>query len=208
MKDLITDLSPVNVSKLPSQAVFYFEELHRLIVDCIVTNLDGTKMPLEQGAEIALRMFERVKSRERKIMLVGNGGSAAVASHEALDFWNAGKIRAMSFSDSSQLTCLSNDYGYENVYSRAVEMFADPGDLLIGISSSGKSINILNAVEAARAKECSVVTFSGFATDNPLRTVGDLNFYLQSTSYGHVEVGHLSLIHYLTDMVKMGRGGL
>ncbi|MBZ0187822.1 MAG: SIS domain-containing protein [Candidatus Obscuribacterales bacterium] len=207
MRDVRIDAKPANLSLLANPVISYFEELHSLIVDCEITNLTGSTMTLEQGADIALRMFERVRSRERKIMLIGNGGSAAVASHEALDFWNAGKIRATSFNDYAQLTCLSNDYGYENVYSKAVEMFADPGDTLIAISSSGRSVNILNAVEAARVKQCSVITFSGFEIDNPLRSVGDLNFYLKSTSYGQVEVGHLSLIHYLTDMVKMNRRG-
>ncbi len=208
MSEVRIDFTPISLKGAPVSVSNYFQELDRLILSCIVTDADGAPMSLDHGCAEALIMFDELKASGRKIMLVGNGGSAAIASHEALDFWNAGAIKATAFNDSAQLTCLSNDYGYDLVYSKAVEMFADPGDLLIAISSSGKSVNILNAVSAARAKNCSVITYSGFAQENPLRAGGDLNFYLQSTSYGHVEVGHLALIHYLTDMVKMNTRGI
>lgn len=135
-------------------------------------------------------------------MLIGNGGSAAIASHQALDFWHAGSVRAMAFSDSALLTCMSNDYGYENVFAKSIEMFADSRDVLIAISSSGCSPNITRAVQVARAKECDVITFSGFDKDNSLRSLGDLNFYVASNVYGYVEIAHLALIHTVADMIK------
>lgn len=186
----------------------YFNQLHSLITNCSVTSLSKYRLTLEQGAELAVEMVSRVKASGNKIILVGNGGSAAIASHQALDFWNAGGIKAMSFSDSAQLTCLSNDYGYENAFKKGIEIFAEPKDMLIAISSSGESPNILNAVNAAREKECGVITFSGFEADNNLRASGDLNFYIDSTSYGLVEVSHLALIHYLTDTVKENSRGV
>lgn len=202
MNRMITGFKPASITQAPTPAAVYFEELHQVISSCIVTIYDGSIVSMDHAVDLALKEFDQVRSEDRKLILVGNGGSAAVANHEALDFWNAGKIRAIAFTSAAHLTCLSNDYGYENVYSKSIEMFADAGDILIAISSSGNSENILNAVKAARVKQCKIITFSGFAANNPLRKKGDLNFYLRSNSYGHVEVGHLSIIHYLTDMVK------
>jgi D-sedoheptulose 7-phosphate isomerase len=97
------------------------------------------------------------------------------------------------------LTCLSNDYGYEFVFEKQVEFHARKGDVLVAISSSGKSVNILNAVKAARKIGCSVMTFSGFDKQNPLAKLGDLNFYVDSKEYGFVEVGHVALMHAMLD---------
>ena len=111
----------------------------------------------------------------------------------------------MAFNDPSALTCLGNDLGYENVFAKQIDFHARPGDLLVGISSSGRSPNILNAVKSARARNCKVVTYSGFTEDNPLRSVGDINFFVHSKEYGFVEVAHLALCHAVLD-IDMGWG--
>ena len=116
-----------------------------------------------------------------KIIFIGNGGSAGIASHLAIDFSKNGGLRALAFNDPSALTCLGNDLGYENVFAKQLEFHARPGDLLIAISSSGTSPNILGAVKAARARDCKVVTFSGFTEDNDLRRTGDSIFTSRST---------------------------
>jgi D-sedoheptulose 7-phosphate isomerase len=115
-------------------------------------------------------------------------------------------MRAMAFNDAAQLTCLGNDFGYEHVFDKPVEMFADPGDVLVAISSSGRSENILRAARMARTLGVRVVTLSGFATDNPLRYLGDVNFYVPSKSYGQVEVTHLALLHGMLDAVGAAYG--
>lgn len=138
-----------------------------------------------------------------KIMLIGNGGSAGICSHMATDISKNGGMRATAFNDPAVLTCLSNDYGYEYVFQKQIEWHAATSDILIAISSSGQSKNILNAVEAARDRGCKIYTFSGFKPENPLRTMGDLNIYLDSLEYGFVEVGHLAVIHAALD-IKMG----
>jgi len=92
------------------------------------------------------------------------------------------------------------------VFEKPVEMFADEGDVLIAISSSGRSSNILAAVDRARQKACAIVTLSGFDSDNPLRRKGDVNFYVPSHSYGFVEISHLVLCHYIADQI-MDRNG-
>ena len=99
------------------------------------------------------------------------------------------------------LTCLGNDLGYNQVFAKQIELHARRGDLVIAISSSGRSENILNAVAAARTAECIVVTFSGFMPDNPLRSRGDVNFYTPSDRYGFVEIAHLTICHAILDYI-------
>jgi D-sedoheptulose 7-phosphate isomerase len=142
----------------------------------------------------------------RRIMLVGNGGSAGICSHLATDFSKNGGMRATAFNDGSALTCLANDYGYDHVFAKQIEWHAVEGDMLIAISSSGRSMNILNAVASARKLKCTVVTLSGFKPDNPLRASGDINIYFPSSEYGFVEVGHLAILHAALD-IQMGWQG-
>lgn len=135
-----------------------------------------------------------------KLMFIGNGGSAGITSHMAVDFSKNGSLRATAFNDGSMLTCLGNDLGYENVFAKQVEWQGREGDVLIAISSSGQSKNILNGVQAGRERGCRVITFSGFKDDNPLRESGDLNFYIRSGEYGFVELAHQALIHAILDL--------
>ena len=138
-------------------------------------------------------------------MFIGNGGSSGIASHLAIDFTKNGKLRSMAFNDAAALTCLGNDLGYEDVFAKQLEFHAWPGDLLIAISSSGRSPNILKAVSMARACNCQIVTYSGFSEDNDLRKTGDINFYVDSREYGFVEVSHVALCHAILD-IDMGWG--
>ena len=140
-------------------------------------------------------------------MLIGNGGSAAIASHMQNDLCKAVGVRAMVFNEPSLLTALSNDHGYGCVFERPTELWADNGDLLLAISSSGQSENILRAVRASVAQGCQVITFSGFGADNPLRRMGHLNFYVPSQVYGYVELVHSTLAHFLTDCAMKSQLG-
>jgi len=134
--------------------------------------------------------FRAVRSRRRKVIVVGNGGSSAMASHVAVDLTKAAGVRAVNFSNADLLTCLANDYGYPLWVEKALEFYSDPGDAVILISSSGRSLNILNGATAARRYGLHVVTFSGFDADNPLRSLGELNFWVDSHSYNTVEMAH------------------
>lgn len=133
--------------------------------------------------------------------IIGNGGSAAIASHMAEDYTKNGGVRMLAFNDAAMLTCFANDMGYENVFKSAIAYYAESKDLIIAISSSGKSENILNAVRCAAIKGCHIITFSGFNPDNPLRRLGNLNFYVPDDSYGNVEITHLSLLHAILDFI-------
>ena len=183
----------------------YFETLAGLLKDADATDGAKRKMALGDGCEWFRRMAHEAHNAGNKIMFVGNGGSAGICSHLAIDFSKNGGLRAMAFNDPSALTCLGNDLGYENVFAKQIELHGRAGDLLVAISSSGRSPNILNAVKAARAANCKVVTYSGFTEDNDLRSAGDVNFFVHSKEYGFVEVAHLALCHAVLD-IDMGWG--
>ena len=183
----------------------YFEGLAALFSSVEVTDLGQGRLELSHGVLTAVDLIATQTAVGRKVMFIGNGGSAAIASHQAVDFWKNGGMRAVAFNDSSLLTCIGNDFGYPQVFVKPVEMFADAGDVLVALSSSGRSENILSAVNTARKKECKVITMSGFAANAPLRLMGDLNFYVASDSYGHVEIVHLTLCHCILDTIMSRR---
>jgi D-sedoheptulose 7-phosphate isomerase len=143
--------------------------------------------------------LRRLRSDKNTLYIMGNGGSAAVASHAQVDFVNVAKINAQVLHESSLITCMANDFGYEQAYSRVLAQFIKTGDVLIAISSSGQSKNIGNAAQVAKERGVQVVTFTGFNAQNPLRQLGDFNFWLDSNDYGYVEVGHQSILHNLSD---------
>ncbi len=150
------------------------------------------------------KMLEDVRTREGFVWWVANGGSATLASHFAQDLFNKLKIRSLPFSDASLLTCQANDYGYDKAFPRMVEGFSKSGDLLIAISSSGKSANILGSVSVARQKSIPVISLSGFEKNNPLEQLKtDLSFYLPSSLYGIVETGHGVLLHAVVETLAL-----
>ena len=184
----------------------YFATLGDLLRGAEVTDRAAKSIALAEGCDWVRNAAHKAHSAGNKIIFVGNGGSAGIASHLAIDFSKNGGLRSLAFNDASALTCLGNDLGYENVFAKQLDFHARAGDLLIAISSSGRSPNILNAVKAARAHDCKVVTFSGFTEENDLRKSGDINFYVRSREYGFVEVAHLALCHAVLD-IDMGWGG-
>ena len=179
----------------------HFNNFIQLIRYIKVTTNEGNTADVYNTIEEVCRLIKSCAKRRGRIMFIGNGGSAAIASHMAIDFWKNGGIKSMAFNDSPLLTCISNDYGYQHVFEKPIEMFAETGDILFAISSSGKSENILKGVQAAQLKGCSVITLSGFDEDNPLRSMGICNFYVPSHEYGLVEVIHQYICHCILDVI-------
>lgn len=177
----------------------YFRELAELLQKTQVTAEDGTALMLADGTKKAVDLILAVKSAGSKIMLIGNGGSAAIVSHIQNDLCDSVGVRAIVFNEAPFLTAVANDHGYETFFDKALRLWGEPEDLLIAVSSSGKSKSILDAVKTAREKGIRILTFSGFFSENPLRQLGDLNFYVASQKYGYVETAHAVLGHYLTD---------
>ena len=150
-----------------------------------------------------VKIIMETKKSKKKVILVGNGGSAAMASHVSVDLTKICKIRAINFNEADLLTCFSNDYGYENWVQKAIFFYADKGDLLICISSSGQSKNIINGAKFAKKIGCKVVTLTGFDKMNKVRRIGHINLWLNSKNYNLIEMTHhtwlLSIVDFLAN---------
>ena len=149
-----------------------------------------------------IKKLRKLKKNKKKIIIAGNGGSAAIASHFSVDMTKNGNIRCINFNESDLLTCFSNDYGYENWTKAALKFYSDKGDLIILISSSGSSKNIINAANFAKKNKNYIVTFTGFSGKNPLSNKGNLNFIVNSKKYNHIENVHQYFLLLVVDLVK------
>jgi len=180
-------------------ATSYLQALAKLALGTQVTDQADAVISLDEGADRAVQLMLATGAASGKVMAIGNGGSAAIASHMQNDVCKAVEVRSLVFTEQPLLTALANDDGYETVFETPVKLWAEPGDLLVAISSSGRSQNILRAVKVATECRCEVITFSGFEADNPLRSMGAVNFYVASAAYGLVENVHGAVTHYITD---------
>jgi len=147
------------------------------------------------------RDLETVHGRGGKAMAMGNGASASIASHISTDLSKGAGIRTMNFNEANLITALSNDYGYENWMAKAIEIYGDPGDIVILVSSSGRSKNVIKAAGVARAMDIEVVTFSGFLSDNPLKQCGDINLWVDSKAYNIIENMHMVWLTAICDSI-------
>ena len=185
----------------------YFNRLVELLINTKVTDLHGNGLSLDEGMDRAVELINGARPTSAKVMVIGNGGSAAIASHLQNDLSKAVGVRSLVFNEPSLLTALSNDHGYSCIFERPIQMWAEKGDVLVAISSSGRSENIICGAQAAEEKGCHIITLSGFKPNNPLRKLGNLNFYIASESYGQVEVAHSTLTHLLSDMAMARSSG-
>ena len=169
----------------------YFDKFSKLLVD--YNHKDFLKID---------KIFKKVKRNKKKVIIVGNGGSAAMASHVSVDFTKMCNIRAVNFNEADLLTCFSNDYGYENWVQKAISFYADKKDLLICISSSGKSENIINGAKYGKKIGCKVVTLTGFSSKNKVKKIGHVNLWLDSQNNNFIEMIHhtwlLSIVDYVS----------
>lgn len=175
----------------------YFQSLVEVSRAIEITDGVGVALSVEEGARRAVDVVANVGSG--KVMLIGNGGSSAIASHVHNDLCKSVGVRAMVFTETPLLTATSNDESYSVAFERGVALWADPADVLVAISSSGNSQNIIRAVRAATERRCRTITLSGFNPANRLRGMGEVNFYVPSDVYGYVESTHMALAHFLTD---------
>ncbi len=149
----------------------------------------------------AIEMIKLTSQNGGKTIIAGNGGSAAIASHVSVDLTKNAKLRAINFNEANLLTCLSNDYGYERWLEKAIDFYADSRDLIILISSGGTSKNIINGGRRAKNIGLKVITFSGFNSDNPLRQLGDINFWVDSKAYNIIEMTHSIWLLAIVDKI-------
>lgn len=170
-----------------------------LISKTIYTDALQSLLDIEQAMQKVMHKLQKLRVNHATLYIIGNGGSAAVASHALIDFVNVAKLHVQVLHESSLITCMANDYGYENAYARVLKQCLKSDDMLIAISSSGKSLNICNAAKVAMSCGAGVITLTGFDPENTLRQLGHDNFWLNSSDYGYVEVGHQFILHNLSD---------
>lgn len=142
-----------------------------------------------------------VKKKKKKVVIFGNGGSAAIASHFSVDLTKIAKVRCVNFNEYDLITCFANDYGYENWMKMAINFYLDKGDILILVSSSGSSKNVLKAANFAKKKGIYLITFTGFKKNNPLTKKGKINIWVNSKVYNHVENIHQIQLLSIADLI-------
>jgi D-sedoheptulose 7-phosphate isomerase len=179
------------------------EKLSRILYQLSFLGYDGVEYSPDEGFKIWQELTIDVREKKRSIYLIGNGASASMASHFAADLTKNARLHTEVFTDLSLITAISNDIGYEWVFSEPLRSRAEKGDMLVAISSSGKSKNILRAVKVARKIGLKVITLSAMSPQNPLRSTGHLNIYIPSETYGYAESSHSAILHYWMDMMEL-----
>lgn len=162
----------------------------------------------EEGIDQWVEITKKMKAADRTIYFVGNGASAMMAGHMSADATKNGGLKCLFLSETALLTAVSNDISYNDVFSFPLRRFASEGDMLIAISSSGNSENIIRAIEAAKEKRMKIVTLTGLNKENRARKLGDINLYVPGKTYGIVEVCHQALLHcWLDKYLDIYEGG-
>lgn len=167
----------------------YYDEYFRLIFP------ENIESQFEKFKNIALD----IKNNDGKLMFAGNGASASISEHGAVDFTKQGGVRAVTFNEANLITCFSNDFGYDHWVSEAVKFYGKKDDVLVLISVSGESPSVINAAKVAKELEISVITFSGRDFNNSLKSLGDLNFWVDSHAYNIVECIHMIWVTTVID---------
>lgn len=178
----------------------YFDTVRRGLSHMSVTNGEGKCISSEEGLQQWAETAYRIQQETKGLMFFcGNGASASMAEHMSHDWFQNAVVNTATCAETTHLTAISNDIGYEEVFSYRIRRILSNRDMLIGISSSGNSPNIVNAIRAAKEKKAFIVTVSGMKEDNKIRRMGDLNFYVPLSSYGEVESAHAVLLHCALD---------
>ncbi len=179
----------------------YVDEIAKCLQSLAAT--DGNSNPIDN--EIAFAMWNdltvHIREQKKTIFLIGNGASASMASHVAADLAKNAHVHTEVFTDLALITAIANDLSFEEVFAEPLRRRLMLSDILVAISSSGKSINILNAVQTTKKLGGKVITLSAMSPDNPLRKEGELNFYVPAQSYGMAETCHAALLHYWIDQI-------
>lgn len=167
--------------------------------------LEKTIIQTSQGGftnmEAVIECFRIARKEGNVVFFIGNGGSAGIAIHMTADFLKNAQMRTVSMHNPATLTCLGNDFGMEFIFSKQLELLARPGDLMVAISSSGNSPNILRGIEMAKRNGAWVITLTGFRENNKARQLGDYNIYVPSMEYGIVESVHNIILQQTVDIL-------
>lgn len=185
----------------------YINELIHTLEKTRICVKSDTELDYDAGIQTLVACFTKHKMEDSQIFFIGNGGSSAIASHMTADFMKNGGMKTYSLYDNAVTTCMGNDYGYDFVFSRPLELLGQENDLLVAVSSSGNSQNIINAIKMANEKNMETITFTGFRKDNKAKQLGIINVYVPSEKYGIVESIHNLMLQQVVDMI-MERDGV
>jgi len=177
------------------------DQLNSALNGLSVKNTHGREISADEGFSALVNLSLNARSKNNKIFLIGNGASASMANHIAADLGKNARIYTEALTNVPHITATANDTSYNDIFAEFISLKMAKEDLLIAISSSGDSQNILNAVDNAKAKSGTIITFSGMKKSNYLRSSGHLNFYIPAQTYGLVETGHAALLHFWVDRV-------
>ena len=172
----------------------YLKEYNKSIYE-LINNVDSNLI------DQSVNLIKQSVHNKSKVYIVGNGGSASIASHVSVDFAKVANVPSATFNNSNLITCFANDYGYENWVVEAIKAYTNKNDILILISSSGTSKNIVNAAQYCKYEKIDFITLSGFNKDNPLSKLGNINFHIDSNVYNFIEMSHHIILLALVDMV-------
>ena len=192
------------MNDLGEEALSWLRKLAKLLEESTCRH-QGTSVSLDVGLKALLEIWSRQVAEDRSVFWIGNGGSAALVAHVSQDLVNKCGIRSLTFNDPALITCMSNDYGYDQVFKRPLLALAREQDVLMAVSSSGMSKNIVDAARAALEIGMDLVTFSAFSAENHLHKLqSTLSFHTPTETYGHAELTHEALIHATVDMFSRG----
>ena len=149
----------------------------------------------------AANLLKECKKNNNKVIIFGNGASASIANHVSVDLTKNSKFRSVNFNESNLITCFANDYGYENWIKEALNFYYDSGDVVILVSSSGNSKNIVNAAGWCKKNNAKLISLSGHRKTNKLNKINKngISFWVNSMSYNYVEISHLFILLCLSD---------
>lgn len=184
----------------------YLNKLKADLGDLAVTNADGIVFEAGEGISKWADMTSDLRKSGKTMYFIGNGASAGMAAHMSADACKNGQIASLAFTNPALLTAVSNDVSYDQSFALPLRRVGREGDVLVAISSSGNSPNIVAGCEAARELGMKVVTISGMGEGNTIRKMGDLNFFVPAKTYGHVECAHQVLLHCWLDLYMENEG--
>ena len=145
-------------------------------------------------------LIDKCRKQGGKVYIVGNGGSSSMPSHVSVDFAKIAGVPSGTFNNANLITCFANDYGHDDWVLEAIKAYTNEKDMLILISSSGTSNNIVNAASYCNNKNIPLITLSGFKRDNPLSKLGNVNIHVESDNYNFIEMSHHIILVAIVDI--------
>lgn len=178
-------------------------EIGKCLQAMSVLSGDSRNIPADEAFCMWIDFTIHIRAQKNTVFLIGNGASASMASHVAADLAKNAHVHTEVFTDLSLITAIANDVSYDEVFAEPLRRRLKKGDMLVAISSSGQSRNVLQAVATANKLGGIVITLSAMKAENPLSNAGELNLYVPAQTYGMAETCHAAILHHWIDKIIM-----